>query len=243
MLQTHSTTGPRAIRIQEFVPISGSEVGRVLIVPSGKVGPMDQGGFESELYERLAGRLVASGLTTVRFDIEADRPRGGVSMPARRVNRTRRLSDILNHEVIAARTSPLILLGVSLGALSIVDVLACTTSLNIRAAVLIGCVIEEPSVVMPPIERIDFIHGARDLVGYRDKGGELSEVAGPETYGPRSAEQLIVRPRTVVATRIVEGVGHLLARPGAHAPDDDTLDFVVNVTKQSLFPRSGLAVQ
>jgi hypothetical protein len=54
---------------------------------------------------------------------------------------------------------------------------------------------------------------------------------------------LIVRPRTVVTTRIIEGVGHTLARPGAHAPDDDTLDFIVNLTKHSVFPPSGLAVQ
>jgi len=195
------------------------------------------------LYERLAGRLVSSGLITVRFDIESDRPRGGVSMPERRANRTRRLSEILDHDAIAARSSPLILLGVSLGALSIVDVLSRPTSLNICAAVLLGCVVEEPSVVMPPVERIDFVYGARDLVGYRNSGGELSEVVGPETYGPRSAEQLIVRPRTVVTTRIIEGVGHTLARPGAHAPDDDTLDFIVNLTKQTVFPPSGLAVQ
>jgi hypothetical protein len=243
MLQAHTTMNPEAIRIQEFVPISGSEIGRVLIVPSGKVGPMDQGGFESELYERLAGRLVSSGMITVRFDIESDRPRGGVSMPARRAKRTKRLSEILDHEAIAARSSPLILLGVSLGALSIVDVLSRPTSLNICAAVLLGCVIEEPSVVMPPVERIDFVYGARDLVGYRNSDGELSEVVGPEAYGPRSAEQLIVRPRTVVTTRIIEGVGHTLARPGAHAPDDDTLDFIVNLTKYSVFPPSGLPVQ
>lgn len=243
MLQAQTTMNPEAIRIQEFVPISGSEIGRVLIVPSGKVGPMDQGGFESELYERLAGRLVSSGMITVRFDVESDRPRGGVSMPARRANRTRRLSEILEHEAIAARSSPLILLGVSLGALSIVDVLRRPTSLNICAAVLLGCVIEEPSVVMPPVERIDFLYGARDLVGYCNSDGELSEVVGPDTYGPRSAQQLIVRPRTVVTTRIIEGVGHTLARPGAHAPDDDTLDVIVDLTKQSVFPPSALAAQ
>jgi hypothetical protein len=242
MAQTDTTMGLDDIRIQEFVPISGPEIGRVLIVPSGRVGPMDQGGFESELYERLAGRLVASGMVTIRFDAEADKPRGGVSMPARRANRTRRLSDILNHEAVAARRSPLVLLGVSLGALSIVDLLSCPNSLQIRAAVLVGCVIEEPSVVMLPVERIDFIYGARDLVGYRDSDGRLSEICGPEEYGTRSADQLIVLPRTVVTTRIIEGVGHTMARPGAHAPDDDTLDVIVNATKQSVFRQSGMAV-
>lgn len=234
MLRTDTVMGPDGIRIREFVPISGPEIGRVLIVPSGRVGPIDQGGFESELYERLAGRLVGSGIVTIRFDAEAEKPRGSISTPDRRANRTRRLFDILDHEAMAGRSSPLVLLGVSLGALSIVDLLSRAASIQIRAAVLVGCVVEEPSVVMLPVDRIDFLYGARDLVGYRDSDGELGEVLDPQEYGPRSAEQLIVLPRTVVTTRIVEGVGHTLARPGALAPDDETLDVVTNAVKQSV---------
>ena len=86
---------------------------------------------------------------------------------------------------------------------------------------------------MQPLDRIDFVYGANDLVSYCDSEGKLGTILRPEEYGSHSAEKLVVLPRTIVATHVVGGVGHTMARPGAHAPDDDTLDFIVNLAKRS----------
>lgn len=222
------------IRMHEFEPVSGPAPTRVVIVPSGKIGPIDQGGFEAELYERLTGRLLSLGLSVIRFDAEESRPHSAISTATRREVRSDRLMRVMANQTASENMAPFIFIGVSLGALSVLDLLKFQSTKKITSAILIGCVVEEPTVIMQPLDRIDFVFGSRDIISYCNSSGEVGEIIRPETYGPDSAGNLVVLPRVIVSTHILEGVGHTLARPSAHAPDDDTLDLLARLVTRCL---------
>lgn len=202
----------------------------MIIAQSGRMGRYDQAGYEAELYERLAGRFVAEGLVVMRFDAEQSRPEAKQSTGLRRAERTRRLTEVLVNASDLIRASRFVLLGVSLGALSITDVLTREDLPHIAGALLIGCVLETPSVVMPPINRLELVYGAGDLVAYVDDEGACGQPAMPSQYSRHTADNLIVMPRTEIRIHIVDGVGHLLERPNATSPNDDVLDLLVTLT-------------
>lgn len=220
-------------RVHVTEPISQPEAARLVIAASGRMARYDQPGFELQLYEQLAGRLVAHGIATIRFDMADEKPRSATSSPQRQAARTERLCAVIREELSGARSSPVVFLGASLGAHSVLDVLGRVTSARVKAAILIGCVAEAPVTLLAPLGSLTFLYGERDLVAYSDEGQQLGEAIPPDRYGPATADNMIVLPRTRVAVEILSGVGHLLQRPRADAPDDSIIDLLTECVVQA----------
>jgi hypothetical protein len=221
-------------RVHVTAPLRQPEAGRVFVAPSGRMSRYDQAGFELQLYEQLAGRLVPHGVATVRFDIEDRKPSSGVSSSERQKTRSLRLAAVLERELASDRLSPILLLGASLGAQSVIEFLGKAMSERIKAAILIGCIAEAPATIVTPLNSLTFLYGERDLVAYSNESGDLSEVTSPVRYGPETAENMIVLPRTRIAVEILPELGHLLERPKADSPGDDLLDLLEEQVRAGL---------
>jgi hypothetical protein len=230
MSKINSIQESGAARIRVDKPLAKDATAAVIIAQSGRMGRYDQPGYEAELYERLVGQFVGEGLVAIRFDAEQGMPKPERSTGLRRAERSRRLTNVLLNASDLIPANRFVLLGLSLGALSIVDVLAREHLPNITGALLIGCVLETPSIVMHPLGRLELVYGAGDLVAYMDEEGRYGNPATPSQYSKNTADNLIVMPRTEIGTHIVDGVGHLLERPNASSPSDNVLDLLVTLT-------------
>src|SRR5437870_5396519 len=83
-------------------------------------------------------------------------------------------------------------------ALSVIDAVAADARPMVRGLILVGCVVETPTVVITPLQRLDLVYGADDLVSYVHSSGALESVRQPKEYGPEVANRLVVLPRTNV---------------------------------------------
>lgn len=202
----------------------------VLMASSGRVGPYTQVGPENELFELLASRLLPQGVSLVRFD--ADRPRRGHGPSTRDelMSRAARLRKVLAY-LIQTQTGPITLVGISLGALAILQVLGdADGGERIDIAVLCSAVVEAPSVIIPALREIHLVYGEHDGITYLGTDGFSREILRPEVYGRRTAENLVVMPETTVHFGILPGVGHLMVRPKADTPDSQTVAHLAALT-------------
>lgn len=202
---------------------------RVLIyVASGRQGLFDQLGPDAELFERVAGQLLPRRTAAVRFDCDGFHPTRSVSDDRRLAARADRLADVIER-VRREFDCPITLMGLSLGGLAICDMLARSVLPSLAdTLVLCSTCIDRPLALMPTVREVRLIYGAFDGVGYANAADACQRVDAPSAYGPRCRDNLIVMSRTQVTLEVLAHVGHLLLRPGAHAPDDDTVAHLVS---------------
>lgn len=198
-----------AYRIAASVP-AGPNRGACVLVQSGQMARHDDPTPEAELHDALLATLTDAGLHVVRLDMPA---RAAPDLPATAEHvalRTARL-----RRALARAPAPVCALGFSLGARSVVEVLAAPEGAHLDAAVLVGHVIDDPVVVMAAVDTIHLVHGARDYIAYVDDGGQPVSLLAPEQYAERSLHNLIVRPRQRRACTILADHGHLPTPPAA----------------------------
>lgn len=197
--------------------------GACVIAQSGRLGAYDAPGEESLFYSRLTDALIQRGIAVVRHDAEL---RASLEIPATdehvhaRADRLRTVLEDPAHPVPAERR---LICAFSLGAHAALQLLREPTLADApSAAVLVGCVVEEPTVIMNGLRRVELVYGARDAIAYVVPGEGPAAPIFPERYGEDSARLLVVCPWQEVRCHVVPSAGHLLhdARPeveGGHA--------------------------
>jgi len=227
MLVKHDQLCGQRARVRVDRPLARAATTAVLIVQSGRMAHFDQPGYEAELYERLTGRLLSEGLAVVRFDIERSVSMVRHSNADKRAARTRRLREMVSKVPALAGTTRLIFLGASLGALSVMDVLAREHLPGVAGALLIGCVLEEPQVVMSPLARLELLYGERDCIVYVEAVGAFGQPIAPTQYAQLTLNNLVLLPSSEAGVHILAGAGHLLEGVGARSPNEHVLDLLV----------------
>ncbi|MHB9854596.1 hypothetical protein ACSYGO_35865 [Streptomyces krungchingensis] len=195
----------------------------VLLAGPGSVSVLDGQGRDDLLLEQLTGRLVAQGAQVLTCDMPVREP-NSPSTEADRRTRAGRLSRLLAaHRHLPA--GPLALVGFSLGALALLQLLRSGEPRQADRAVLVGTVIEEDAFLTSHVPSLDLVYGSFDLVGYvADADDETlpPAVFAPDMYGRWSASRLVGRRAFEVRVHLLEGLGHTL-HPCGPGPSRDAI--------------------
>lgn len=199
-------------RCLHYLPAgSGPSRGVCVIIPSGQAGALDERTEETVLYERLAALLAHRGIGTVRFDVapRADRVRPATA--AEVVARTLRLLMVLRTPVLREALVQPVLLGLSLGVQSALDLVSARLPL-VRPAglVLVGRPVVAPMRMTVPLAGIHLVYGGEDLVQFVREDGVAGPLLAPDVYAPSAAAMLRVPGGVRPAVHILPGLDHML---------------------------------
>lgn len=172
-----------------------------LLLPSGRVTDIDGGQDDARLIREIAGSLRQSGVTSTIVPPPA--ASDATDDSAERVHALRAVIE-------TAKSDRIVLIAHSRGAQAALAAASTGGDPRIQGLLLLGAVVEKPTVLDLNVEWVDLVLGGDDFLAYADAGGNLSDAEPPQVHGRNSQANLVFAGGRAASLTILAGVGHTM---------------------------------
>ncbi len=184
----------------------------VVLFCSGQHDPRNIGDWEDRLHAEVQRRLCLDGYNFVRCSASHKRRKGEAAGVTERDQRISAATALIAAISESRPAFPLVLIGLSIGADAVVQILASPqfATAAIAGALLIGWVQETPVAILGGIRDVRLMFGENDGIAFVSPEGIFSRIQTPSEYGPNVAKLFVVKRSQTVSIDIIASAGHLL---------------------------------